>query len=150
MNVLTTGIAITENEKAECLAIRYRVFVEEQKIFRESDIDKLDRRSIYLYAKVDNKIIGTVRLTKLKEGLWLGSRLAVEKKYRKGAGILLIKLAENFVSKNGGGILRAFVQKRKEKLFNRLGWKTLREVRYHGLPHFLMEVNCVQFKFPVP
>ncbi len=149
-NNLTIGIAKTEEEIQKCLEIRHRVFVEEQKLFQNSDIDKLDRRSILLYAKIDDEIIGTVRLTQLNRDLWLGSRLAIQKEYRNGTGYELVKCAERYVQENGGGILRAYIQKRAEKLFRRLGWKSIRKLNYHGVPHILMEVECVQFQFSLP
>lgn len=149
-NNLRIGIAKTEEEIQKCLEIRHRVFVEEQKIFQNTDVDKLDRRSILLYAKINDEIVGTVRLTALKRDLWLGSRLAIEKGYRNGTGFELVKFAERYVQENGGGILRAFIQKRAEKLFRRLGWKSIREVNYHGHQHILMEVECVQFQLSLP
>lgn len=149
-NNLTIDIAKTENEIQKCFAIRHRVFVEEQKLFKNSDIDKLDTMSIYLYAKINGEIVGTVRLTPLKHDLWLGSRLAIQKKYRNGTGGYLVKYAERYVQENGGGILRAFVQKRAEKLFKRFGWESIRKVNYHGVPHVLMEVEYVQFRLSLP
>jgi putative N-acetyltransferase (TIGR04045 family) len=149
-NQLIVGVARNCDEIEDCLSIRHSVFVEEQKLFKVTDIDKFDRRSIYLYAKLDGEIVGTVRLTRLNENFWLGSRLAVKKEYRDGTGNCLVKYAERYIQENGGEILRAFVQKRAEKLFNRLGWISIRNVNYHNKPHVLMEVRCVQFRFYLP
>ncbi len=140
---IVIDIARTEDEIKKCLTIRHRVFVEEQGLFKNSDIDKLDTRSIYLYAKTNDSIIGTVRLTPLPHNLWFGSRLAIEKRYRNGTGGYLVRYAQRYVYENGGGIMRAFVQEKAEGLFRRLGWKSLRRVNYRSIPHVLMEVECV-------
>jgi len=149
-NDLIISVAKNKEEIDACLRLRHRIFVEEQKLFYPSDIDKLDKKSIYLYAKSDGAIVGTVRLTKINEHLWFGSRLAVDRNYRNGAGIALVKSAKQYVSMNGGGKLKAFVQKRAERLFHYLGWKSLRELKYQGYPHVIMEVQCVQSELSVP
>lgn len=150
MNKVIIGVAEYEEEIEECLSLRHRVFVEEQRLFSGNDKDKLDKKSIYIYAKIEGRIVGTVRVTHIKDGTWFGSRLAVERKFRTGIGIRLIKEAERFVIKNGGRRFIAIVQKRAEPLFNRLGWRSVRDLQFHNRPHVLMEAGLVQPKLSLP
>ncbi len=121
------------------LAIRREVFVEEQGLFRDSDRDEMDSRSLHIVALRDGECAGTVRLTSLGNGDWLGSRLAVRRPFRGRAGALLVRKAEEEVRRRGGIRFRAYVQPSRVKFFERCQWKVLERIpSFHGRPHFLM------------
>ena len=87
MNI-TTIICDYESNTEDICAIRYRVFVEEQNVPEELEIDGLDNEAKHVLAFVDEVPIGTGRI--LSDG-HIG-RLAVLKKYRRqGAGKLIMK-----------------------------------------------------------
>ena len=57
MNKIIIKQAENSEEIRESFAIRKEVFVDEQKIFRDSDVDKNDDKSVYLIAKYNTLII---------------------------------------------------------------------------------------------
>lgn len=120
-------------------AIRCEVFVEEQGLFRDSDRDGMDSRSLHIVALKEGECAGTVRLTPLGNGDWLGSRLAVRRPFRGRAGALLVKKAEEEVKRRGGIRFRAYIQPSRVKFFERCEWTVLERIpSFHGRPHFLM------------
>ena len=87
MNI-TSIICDYESNIKEICAIRYNVFVEEQKVPEELEIDGLDDKAKHVLAFVDSVQIGTGRI--LSDG-HIG-RLAVLKDYRGlGIGKLIMK-----------------------------------------------------------
>ena len=81
-------------------ALRRQVFCDEQKIFATDDRDETDDAAIHLVALstmavLADEVVGTVRIHENEPGIWYGSRLAVDRRYRRvGAlGAALIKLA---------------------------------------------------------
>ena len=87
MNI-TTIICDYESNTEDICAIRYEVFVEEQNVPEELEIDGLDNEAKHVLAFIDGLTIGTGRI--LSDG-HIG-RLAVLKKYRRqGAGKMIMK-----------------------------------------------------------
>ena len=87
MNI-TSIICDYESNIKEICAIRYNVFVEEQKVPEELEIDGLDDKAKHVLAFVDSVQIGTGRI--LSDG-HIG-RVAVLKNYRGlGIGKLIMK-----------------------------------------------------------
>ena len=92
MNI-TTIICDYESNTEDICAIRYGVFVEEQNVPEELEIDGLDGEAKHVLAFIDGLKIGTGRI--LSDG-HIG-RLAVLKKYRgQGAGKLIMKELMNW------------------------------------------------------
>ena len=87
-------VARTTNEINEYYKIRKDVFVKEQGVFSNSDIDKHDKDSIPIIATYDSQIVGAVRCYPKTSKTWFGGRLAVTKEFRKyKVGILLVQKA---------------------------------------------------------
>ncbi len=141
----------TDEELREVFYIRKRVFVEEEKIFRDDDRDEYDDISIHLVAKKDSKIVGTVRVYPLGGGEWRGSRLAVLKEHRDfRVGRILVKEAMKRVKKEGAKRFTAYILKKNVNFFKKLGWKPIgEEVNLFGKQHQLMEadLNRVSLEF---
>lgn len=134
----------TRFEQEKAFEIRRKVFVEEQKIFSDSDRDENDQKSIHLIAELDREIIGTVRLFPVnKDGHWVGGRLAVKREFRNtGAGELLVREAIKWVKRKGCKKFTAHIQVENVPFFSRLGWKAVEPAKdYFGKPHQLMEAN---------
>lgn len=131
---------VEEGPLLECsYEIRREVFVEEQEMFLHSDRDEMDSRSLHILAVQDGQCVGTVRITPLGKGDWLGSRLAVRKAFRGRVGALLVKKAEEEVKRRGGERFHAYIQPSRVAFFERCAWKTLGRVpALHGRPHILM------------
>jgi putative N-acetyltransferase (TIGR04045 family) len=129
-----------EDELRECFLIRKKIFVDEQGLFKETDRDENDEKSIHIVALHKDKVIGTVRVYKEKKCTWWGGRLAVRKKNRGRAGKLLIQKAVEIVKEKNAKHFRANVQLENVRLLKGLGWEPTGDVfLYNGKPHQLME-----------
>jgi radical SAM protein (TIGR04043 family)/putative N-acetyltransferase (TIGR04045 family) len=134
----------TKTEQERAFEIRKEVFVLEQKIFSNSDVDENDPKSIHLVAEWNNQVVGTVRVFPANNnGHWIGGRLAVKKEYRNtGAGELLVHEAIQCVKGRGCTKFTAHIQVENVPFFSRVGWKAAGPIKdYHGKPHQLMEAD---------
>jgi radical SAM protein (TIGR04043 family)/putative N-acetyltransferase (TIGR04045 family) len=115
----------TRQELARAMAIRHQVFVDEQRVFRETDADENDRKSTHLVAELDGQIIGTVRVFPVNDnGHWIGGRLAIQREYRgSGAGELLVREAMSLVKKKGCATFIARIQEENIPFFVQVGWR---------------------------
>jgi putative N-acetyltransferase (TIGR04045 family) len=136
--------ARTRAEQERAFEIRKEVFVLEQKIFADSDVDENDAKSIYLVVEWNNQVVGTVRFFPVNQnGHWIGGRLAIRKEYRNtGAGELLVREAMQCVKNRGCTKFTAHIQLENVPFFSRVGWKIVEPVKdYFGKSHQLMEAN---------
>lgn len=138
-------IAETEAELAGHFAVRRAIFVEEQGLFAESDVDDCDRQAVPLVA-VDREtgvVVGAVRCYETEPGVWYGGRLAVLKEARhntEAVGPRLCKLAEKVVIERGCHRFLAYIQLQNVRFFERLGWRQVGDpVLHFGEPHQLMQ-----------
>jgi putative N-acetyltransferase (TIGR04045 family) len=132
----------TKQELREGFALRKKVFVEEQGLFKRTDRDRNDKKSVHIIAIYKGMIVGTVRVYQQSAGIWYGSRLAVLKNYRGRAGRALIQEAVDFVKEKGAEHFRAAIQLQNVSLFKRLGWFPIGPaITYRGHPHQLMEAQ---------
>ena len=142
MSKITCRETINDEEKAACFRIRRQVFVDEQKLFPYSDIDEYDARALHIAAFKDDKIIGTVRIYPENNGVWVGGRLAVEKRYRGKAGKQLVLKAMEIVKKHQALVFKAVVQSENVLFFENLKWQRKgRPFNYHGQSHQLMQAQ---------
>jgi radical SAM protein (TIGR04043 family)/putative N-acetyltransferase (TIGR04045 family) len=134
----------TKAEQERAFEIRKEVFVVEQKIFLNSDVDENDPKSIHLITEWNHQVVGTVRVFPVdNNGHWIGGRLAVKKEYRNtGAGELLVREAIQCVKNRGCTKFTAHIQLENVAFFSRLGWETIEPVKdYYGKPHQIMEAD---------
>jgi putative N-acetyltransferase (TIGR04045 family) len=128
------------------LKIRHRVFVEEQAIFADTDLDEHDDDGavIRLLGYCDGAVAGCVRLFALDDaaGLWQGDRLAVLAPYRtRGVGAPLVRCAVATAGVHGGRTMIAHIQLANVAFFRRLGWAAAGECEvYVGRAHQPMSV----------
>ncbi len=140
---------IVENKKdlEAYFKLRHNVFVKEQAIFDETDLDECDtepfHKAVHVVAlkESDGQIVGAVRCYRKEGTTWFGGRLSASKGYRNGrVGVGLIKFAVSIMKKENCSKFLAYVQPQNVKFFVRLGWKSIGEPEiYHGLSHQLME-----------
>lgn len=122
------------------LALREAVFVVEQGVSREDEIDGRDDVALHLVAIEDDVIVGTCRL--LRDGPTLRlSRMAVAPE-RRGRGIAAALLAEADVRAAGAGCERIALaaQLSAVPLYERAGYHAHGDVFDDaGIPHLRME-----------
>jgi predicted GNAT family N-acyltransferase len=83
----------SKNEMAKAFAIRMRVFVKEQGVPEEIELDRDDRRAIHFLAFAGPQAVGTARVVWNRGSAKIG-RMAVLKSYRgRGVGKKLLKRA---------------------------------------------------------
>ena len=81
----------SQRELVQAFAIRIRVFVEEQRVPAEIELDRDDQRAVHFLALVSGKAVGTARVVMSRGRAKIG-RMAVLKSYRrKGVGMMLLK-----------------------------------------------------------
>jgi putative N-acetyltransferase (TIGR04045 family) len=139
--------ARTEAEIEAALAVRREVFVTEQAMFLNTDIDAHDAVSIYIVAKAGETVAGTVRVYPHDKaaGHWVGGRLAVSKPYRAGSvGASLVQEAVKQVLLQGCTHFTAHVQEQNVPFFKRLGWTAIGPTAdYRGRPHQQMQADQI-------
>jgi predicted GNAT family N-acyltransferase len=83
----------SEKELAQAYAIRIRVFVKEQGVPPEIELDEDDRRAMHFLATVGARAVGTARVVSRRGTAKIG-RMAVLKSYRRrGVGTKLLRRA---------------------------------------------------------
>jgi putative N-acetyltransferase (TIGR04045 family) len=140
----TAEIVVADDLEAH-LAVRHRVFVELQGLFEGSDRDAWDScaETVHVVAVVEGRVVGTVRLYPLGDGLWKGDRLAVlpdARVHRLGGA--LVRFAVQTAGALGGRVMVAQVQVANVRFFERLGW--LRDgdaAPYCGVMHQPMAIG---------
>jgi len=120
----------------EAAAIRHEVFVIEQQVPLELELDEMDARSLHVLAYCDDEAIATARL--LPDG-HIG-RMAVREAYR-GAGVgsrMLLALMQAARSR-GDRLVRLNAQRRAEAFYARHGFvREGEEFLDAGIPHIAM------------
>lgn len=141
-------------ERKAAAALRRKVFCDEQKIFEGDDRDGIDEAAIPLVAVsllgvASGDVVGTVRIHRdaSEPETWWGSRLAVERSYRKvgGIGAGLIRLAVSSAHARGCRRFLAHVQSQNALLFQHLHWRSLGECDLHGRAHHRMEADLAHY-----
>jgi predicted GNAT family N-acyltransferase len=91
----------SEREKAQAFALRLRVFVKEQGVPAEIELDPDDRRALHFIARASGEVVGTARIVMRGRTAKIG-RMAVLKKFRgQGIGARLLKRAIATATKVG-------------------------------------------------
>ena len=138
-------IAETEKELDEYFRLRHEVFVKEQRIFPETDIDEYDSDAVHIVAveKATGQTVGAVRCYRREGDTWIGGRLSASPGYRNGiVGSNLVRFAVTTVKSKDCKKFLAYIQPQNVRFFERLSWKTVGEpIIYQGLPHQLMEAD---------
>jgi len=84
-------IAESESELEEYFHLRHEVFVKEQQVFCETDIDEYDTNPVHEVIHIiavkesDGKMVGGVRCYKKEGDTWFGGRLSAASGYRNGS-----------------------------------------------------------------
>lgn len=138
---LICRVVESEQERHRCFEIRKKIFLEEQKIFEESDVDEYDSKAIHIVAVQEREIVGTVRVYHEGNGTWWGGRLAVLQTHRnRGVGKDLVQKAVELVKENKAERFYACIQDRNVPFFKLLGWRPMGEIQRYGISHQLMEM----------
>ena len=132
--------AITKAEMAALRALRMAVFIEEQGVPEELEIDALDALAYHAVACVDDAIIGTGRLLVLPGGDALIGRMAVQIDVRRiGVGGHVLQFLEAAAVKLGVSEVIVHAQTYVSEFYSRAGYNTEGEpFDEAGIQHLIM------------
>lgn len=137
---MTISIAQTDNIDA-CIALRMEVFVDEQGIPVEEEVDAFDEVAVHLIAKDDGVAVGTARLISNESTGKIG-RVCVVKSHRgTGLGAKLIQSALDYF-KGRDEVNRAYLSAQVDAIgfYEKLGFKAYgKDYDDAGIPHRDME-----------
>jgi predicted GNAT family N-acyltransferase len=128
------------SDRAEALALRRRVFCEEQGVAADQEVDGLDAVALHLVAVQDDAVLGTCRLLSLGTRCQL-SRMAVDPNARRrGVGGALLREAEVQAREAGARTIALHAQTHAERLYAAHGY-VARGPRFMeaGIEHVAME-----------
>lgn len=132
------------DEIAAAIALRAAVFVDEQGVPLEEDVDGRDGEALHLVAVADDgTVVGTCRLLADGPALKLG-RLAVAPAARRGGiGLRLLELADAEADARGARRIVLAAQVRALPLYERAGYTARGDVFLDaGIEHLWMEKRC--------
>lgn len=124
----------------DALAIRHKVFVEEQKVPQDLEIDELEKQTLHVVLYDKQKPIATARIYDLENGLFKVQRVAVLKEYRgQGFGAQLMQEVADKVRSLTGSKLTLGSQNTAIPFYESIGYKIAsEEFMDAGIPHHTM------------
>ena len=128
-----------EHEFEQALAIRFKVFVDEQKVPVEEERDSYDTTAVHFGAFYQNQIIGTGRVIVIDDKGKIG-RLAVLKQYRGlGIGMTLINTIVDYCKELGLREVCLGAQLQAIPFYEKAGFKVEGDIFDDaGIPHRTM------------
>ncbi|SMX46634.1 GNAT family N-acetyltransferase [Actibacterium lipolyticum] len=139
---MTYSIAITDDVQA-CVALRIAVFVDEQKVPMEDEIDTLDGEAVHILATHDGKPVGTARL--LQEGAAgrIGRVCILADHRGTGLGAQLMTYAIDALRARGGlTSIQLAAQSYATGFYQRFGFEVIGpDYDDGGIPHCKMELR---------
>jgi len=140
---LTVSPVLTKNDALAMFDIRHRVFIDEQKVPFDIEMDgsDVDAKNFLLYEK--GKPIGTIRYIEHEKDFHIG-RFCILKEYRgKGYGKSFISWVEDQIKeKNTPCVISLHAQQHAQEFYEKLGYIPEGEIFYEaGIPHIAMKKN---------
>lgn len=136
MNIKIVDTAL---EKEHAFLVRTTVFVEEQKVPQEEELDIHDENAIHFIGYFDSQPIAAGRL-RFVEGYGKLERICVLKEFRgKSIGKAIIEVMENVIREEGYSKAKLNAQSHAEAFYKKLGYQTVSdEFMDAGIPHVTM------------
>jgi predicted GNAT family N-acyltransferase len=136
---------VTDNEQLkDVFDIRIRVFVNEQNVSMEEEIDEFENVSTHFLLYDQEKPVGTGRL-RMVDGVGKVERICILPSHRKGGGgKLIMEKIERFAKEKGINKLKLHGQTHAEKFYKKLGYETVSDVFMEaGIPHIVMAKEMI-------
>ncbi|WP_085992698.1 GNAT family N-acetyltransferase [Oceanobacillus senegalensis] len=136
---MNVKIVETQEELEDAYHVRMVVFVNEQKVPAEEELDEYDKVATHFIGYEDNQAIAASRLRFVEEYGKL-ERICVLKDYRgKSYGKQLILAMEDVIKEKGYKKSKLNAQIHAEDFYKKLGYETVsREFMDAGIPHITM------------
>jgi putative N-acetyltransferase (TIGR04045 family) len=140
-------LATSPQEVKAYYELRRAIFVEEQDVFEENDLDEIDAIAYPIVAieTESDRVVGAVRIYEPQPGVWYGGRLGTHRDYRRGwqIGKGLIYKAVTTANTWGCDHFLATVQLQNVRFFQRLHWQSLDKITICDRPHHLMQADLL-------
>ena len=136
-----------ETAKDDAYAVRHAVFVDEQDVPEDIELDGEDGVSTHFVAyDEDGRPVGTARLRIVDENTGKAERLAVRADHRgEGLGRRLMDRLEAVARDEGCSQVRLHSQTQVEEFYASLGYETVSDVFDEaGIPHVEMEKELAE------
>jgi predicted GNAT family N-acyltransferase len=129
----------TEQELQDAFYVRKQVFVEEQKVPVEEEIDQFEEEAIHVVLYDDQQPVGAGRF-RIVDGYGKVERICVMPSHRKsGAGKIIMNEMENVARRQGIPKLKLNAQTQAEGFYQKIGYETVSgEFLDAGIPHVTM------------
>ncbi len=133
---------MSRGELEKAYSIRLRVFVREQGVPREIELDEDDQLAMHLVAELGGKIVGTARLV-IKGGRAKIGRMAVLRGYRRrGVGKKLLKRVVTLARKRGAKVIFLHAQVPVIPFYEKMGFRCVGPgFEEAGIPHRKMVLS---------
>ena len=140
---LTVKLVDSEAELEAAIAVRFRVFVDEQSIPPEEELDEADATATHAVAIYQGKVVGTGRVVWQDDGSALIGRMAVDAQWRrKGIGGQILNFLEEQARSQGLSLSVLHAQEYVKSFYAAHGYQqhgdTFLEV---DIPHVEMRKN---------
>ncbi len=118
----------SDQAKRRAFAIRMRVFVHEQGVPAEIELDNDDQHASHFLATISGRVVGTARLVMHGNNAKIG-RMAVLKKYRgKGIGAALLKRSITAAKRRGAEKILLHAQVPVIEFYEKMGFRCVGRV----------------------
>jgi predicted GNAT family N-acyltransferase len=132
--------ARSEEELAGALSLRRAVFVEEQGVPLEEELDEHDAEALHLVALDGGAVVGTCRLLPAGDALKLGRMAVARPARRRGVAARLLEEAEAQARAQGVRAIRLSSQVAARTVYERAGYSAYGERFLEaGIEHVMME-----------
>ncbi len=136
---LEIKIVQTDEQLQDAYQVRKEVFVEEQNVPVELEIDELEKMATHFVGYSEGKPIAASRI-RFQNDYGKMERICIRKDFRgKGYGKDILLFMENYAKENGLNKAKLHGQIQAEKFYQKLGYKTVSDQFMDaGIPHVEM------------
>ncbi|MCM3712922.1 GNAT family N-acetyltransferase [Alkalihalobacillus oceani] len=129
----------TKQQLDDAFHIRTEVFVKEQKVPMEEEIDQYEEEATHFVVYDDEQPVGAGRL-RFVDGYGKVERICIAESVRgKGVGRLLMEKIEATARGEGAKKMKLNAQRQAERFYEKLGYETVSgEFLDAGIPHVTM------------
>ncbi|ESU32681.1 hypothetical protein G3A_10080 [Bacillus sp. 17376] len=134
-------IVNNEQELADAFKVRKTVFIYEQNVPEEEEIDRFESDSVHFVLYDDNRKAAGAGRFRVLDGIGKVERICVLKEKRKtGAGVAVMNKIEEYAKSRGISTLKLNAQTHAIPFYSKLGYETVsEEFMDAGIPHRTMK-----------
>lgn len=131
---------ITNGDKKDVFAVRKQVFVDEQGVPEDLELDEYDEGAIHFLAKVDGRPVGAARMRWIDDHTVKAERVAVLSSYRgSGVGRAIMQKLEQYAKAHHARAVELHAQQTARPFYERLHYEAFGEPFLDaGMAHIVM------------